>query len=159
METAVTVVIFMLYAVSLIGIFIPFIPGLALAWIGFIIYIFTSGVFLDHVWWIILLTLLTIIALMSDTIFSLIGAKAYNSSRYGIIGGFLGFFLGFFFFPPFGIILLPFVGIYLGEIASGKDNNKALKALWGALIGILVSIGLRVLVWCLLLIALLVFML
>ncbi len=155
MEIALPVIVFLLFAISLIGIFLPFVPGLALAWIGFIIFVLSKGVFLAHIWWIILLTLLTIIALLSDTIFSLVGAKAYNSSKYGIIGGFCGFILGFFVMPPVGIIILPFVGIYLGEIFSGKDSKQATKAIWGALIGMLVSVGLKVLVWCMLLIALL----
>jgi len=155
MEITIPVIVFALYAVSLIGIFIPFLPGLVLAWVGFIIYVITNHHIEGNLLWIILLTLITIVAILSDTIFSLIGAKAYNSSRYGIIGGFLGFIVGIFIFPPFGMLIGPFAGIYIGEIASGKDPKSATRALWGAVIGFIVSVGLKVLVWIILLASLL----
>ena len=59
------------------------------------------------------------------------------------------------FLPPFGILIGPFIGIYLGEIVGGKDPKDAVHSLWGAVIGFLVSIGLKLIVWTALLISVL----
>jgi len=147
MDITVAVIIFVLFAVSLIGIFIPFIPGVALAWLAFIIFIVTKGIFLSHIWLVSILTVITIVTLFSDTIFSIIGAKFYKSTKYGIIGGILGFCAGLFLFPPLGVIIGPFVGVYAGELYSGQKPEQALKSLWGAVLGFLVSVVLRVLLW------------
>jgi uncharacterized protein YqgC (DUF456 family) len=51
--------------------------------------------------------------------------------------------IGIFFFPPFGIIIGPMVGAFLGEILDGKAANSAVKPAFGSLIGFLSSIFLR----------------
>ena len=155
MEITVGVIVFVLYAISLIGIFIPFIPGLVLAWAGFMTYLITQHVIGEHLILVSVMTLLTVFAVFTDTIFSLICAKIYNSSKYGVMGGILGFFAGLFFFPPFGAIVGPFLGVYVGEVMSGKEPKDALKAITGSVIGFLVSIGLKVIMWVVLLLALL----
>lgn len=147
MATLISILIFLLLAVSLVGIFIPFIPGLFIGWVGFLIYILYSGLFMPHITLFVLITFFTLFASFSDTLFSLMGAKAYNSSKAGIVGGVVGLVAGLIFFPPFGLIIGPFIGIYLGELANGRDSVAAAHSLWGALIGFLVSIGLKLIVW------------
>ncbi len=155
MGITVSVAVFVLFAVALIGIFIPFIPGLVLAWLGFVIYLVTQHIVADHIVLLIIMTLLTVVALFSDTLFSIIGAKVYDSSKYGIMGGVVGFFVGLFLFPPFGAIVGPFAGVYLGEIAGGKTPKVAARSFLGSVIGFLVSMGLKLIVWVALLISLL----
>lgn len=155
MEITVSVAVFVLFAIALIGIFIPFLPGLFLAWLGFVIYLVTHHIVMDHIVLLIVMTLLSIFALFSDTILSIIGAKVYDSGKYGILGGVIGFFVGLFLFPPFGAIVGPFAGVYLGEIASGKTPKDAARSFLGSVIGFLVSMGLKLIIWVVLLISLL----
>lgn len=155
MTISITVIVFLLFTVSLIGIFFPLVPGLLLGWIGFLVYLISADVFSANLVLFSLLTLFAILANFSDTLFSLIGAKAYDSSRHGIMGGVVGLVLGLVLFPPFGIVMGPFLGVYFGEIASGKTSKKAMHSLWGAVIGFLISVGLKLIVWVAMLMSLL----
>ena len=147
MSISILVIVFFLLTISLIGIFIPFIPGLLLAWIGFLVYIISADLFMTNITMFVLITFFTLFASFSDTLFSLMGAKMYNSSKYGILGGVAGLVVGLLVFPPFGLVVGPFVGIYLGEIVGGKDAVSASHSLWGAFVGFLISIGLKLIVW------------
>jgi uncharacterized protein len=147
MSIPILVIVFLLLTVSLIGIFIPFVPGLLLGWIGFLIYIISADLFSSNITLFVLITFFTLFASFSDTLFSLMGAKMYDSSKYGIIGGVVGLVVGLLVFPPFGLVVGPFVGIYLGEIVGGKNTIEASHSLWGALVGFLISIGLKLIVW------------
>jgi uncharacterized protein YqgC (DUF456 family) len=43
--------------------------------------------------------------------------------------------IGIFFFPPFGLIVGPFLGAYLGELVAGKDSRTALRSGFGSFVG------------------------
>lgn len=81
-----------------------------------------------------------VIALGIDNIFALFGAKKFGASKQGIWGAFLGTF-AIFFLGPIGLILGPFLGAFIGEVAFGKNTpEKAGKAAMGAVIGVFTGI-------------------
>ena len=49
-----------------------------------------------------------------------------------MIGMMVGLFLG-----PIGIILGPFLGAVIGELFAGKNNKEAIKAGFGAFVGLI----------------------
>ena len=56
----------------------------------------------------------------------------------------VGLVLGILFFPPFGLIIGPFLGAFVGEmIKDSKDSKKALKAAFGSFIGFITSTFLK----------------
>lgn len=50
----------------------------------------------------------------------------------GKLGCAVGTVAGIFVFPPWGILLGPFVGAFVGELLGGKASGDALKAGFGA---------------------------
>ena len=66
--------------------------------------------------------------LRSDTPFTAIGLIA-------------GFWLG-----PFGIIIGPFVGAFVGELIASNNSEHALKAAWGSFVGFLFGTLLKLVV-------------
>ncbi|MDW8482251.1 MAG: DUF456 family protein [Meiothermus sp.] len=52
-------------------------------------------------------------------------------------GAFIGGIAGVFVLPPWGLLLLPLVGAFLGERLAGRNLDEALKGTKGAVLGLL----------------------
>jgi len=127
----------LLVAVGIIGVFIPFVPGVPLAWLGLLLYAFATH--FATISKTVLLIFLLVVALTSivDFVAPLIGARRYHASRYGIIGSSLGLMVGLFTLGPLGIVIGPLAGAFLGELIAGKPQTDAIKSAWGAFVGFL----------------------
>lgn len=86
------------------------------------------------------LTLLaTVVIVVLDYVIPAQGTKRFGGSKYGIWGTNLGLLIGLF-IPPFGFIIGPFVGAFIGELLFDQNNiNRAFKAATGSFIGFLAS--------------------
>jgi len=136
METIILAIICaVLMIVGLLGIILPFLPGLPVAWLGFFIY--AIGTSWDHisVTTIIVFAILTVLSFAFDFIAPMLGAKQYKASKWGILGTFIGFTIGIFIFGVWGIILGPLLGALIGELIAGKPADQAFKSALGALVG------------------------
>jgi uncharacterized protein YqgC (DUF456 family) len=82
------------------------------------------------------LVLLTLLSLLFDYLASMFGAKKLGATWKGILGAIVGGLVGLFFGIP-GIILGPFLGALLLEMAGGRKLKPAARAGLGALLGLL----------------------
>lgn len=131
--------------VGLIGCFLPVIPGPPISYIGLLLLEATShGPFSLELMLIYLAVTLVVTGL--DFLIPIWGAKLSGGSKKGNIGATIGVIVGIFILPPVGVILFPFLGAVLGELADGKDFQKALKAGFGSFLGFLTGTLLKVLV-------------
>lgn len=137
MDILVIIFCLILILVGLLGIILPFLPGLALVWLGVFIYAFKTGFETISLTAIIVFTAITILFLLMDFLAPLLGAKKYKAGKFGIIGSFLGTVIGVVAFGPIGIILGPFLGAFAGELISGKQQKQAFDSAFGALLGLL----------------------
>lgn len=138
-----------LLIVGFLGCFLPVIPGPPISFIGMIILRFTSFVEENRVdaynelLWIFAGA--TIIVTVLDYIVPIWGTKKFGGSRAGTIGATIGLIIGLFFGPP-GIIIGPFVGAVVGEMATGRNEKESLRAGFGSLIGFLTGVVLKLVV-------------
>jgi hypothetical protein len=124
----------LLMAVGILGCVLPFLPGPPLNYIGLLMLHFTSGYQFSNrfllIWAMVTVTVFTL-----DYIIPVWGTKKFGGSKRGIWGSVIGLVAGLFFFPPFGIIIGPFIGAVIGELSAGKDSGTALKAGFGSFVG------------------------
>ena len=134
---------FFVVLLGIIGSFLPVLPGPLTSWAGLLILSLTTAVPMN--WTFLGITLGVAIAIwIIDYFIPAMGTKKFGGSRYGVIGTMAGLILGLLFFPPFGIIIGPFIGAYLGEMMKdNKDSKRALKAAFGSFIGFLTSTFLK----------------
>ena len=130
---------FILAIIGIIGSLLPVLPGPITSWFGLLLLHLTSIVPMNYTFLGITLAV-SIVIIVIDTIIPILGTKKYGGTNYGVTGSMIGLVLGILFFPPFGIIIGPFVGAFIGEILKDSTNpNKALKAAYGSFIGFLSS--------------------
>lgn len=86
---------------------------------------------------------LAALATILDYIIPVTGAKKYGASKPGVWGSAMGMLIGIFFFPPWGMLIGAIGGALAGELITGKEGEKALRAGWGAFVGTLVGIGIK----------------
>lgn len=121
---------------GLIGCFIPVLPGPPLAYISLLLLQLGPVVPFTFNFMMVMGIIVAIITAI-DYFLPALGAKKWGGSRYGIIGALLGVVVGLFIFPPLGFVIFPFIGAIMGEIINGANTNKALKAAFGTLIGLI----------------------
>ncbi|AYN05509.1 DUF456 domain-containing protein [Flavobacterium sp. 140616W15] len=130
---------FICMIIGILGSFLPVLPGISLSWLGLLLLYLTKAVPMNY--WVLGITLtITIIISILNYIIPAKGTKRFGGSSYGIWGTNIGLVVGIFAPIPFGFIIGPFLGAFIGELLYDyKDHNRALKAATGSFIGFLAS--------------------
>ena len=133
-----------LITLGIIGVFIPFLPGLPFSYAGLLLLQLAQQPFTITflVVWIIIVAVVTI----GDSLMPTWGTKKFGGTPYGVLGSIIGLIIGVFFFPPIGFIVGPLIGAFVGEIMAGKKYNRALKSAFGSFLGFMISTGLKVVI-------------
>ncbi|VXB22215.1 conserved membrane hypothetical protein [Flavobacterium sp. 9AF] len=131
---------------GIIGSFLPVLPGPPISWIGILLLYLTPEIKTNY--WILGITLtIALIISVLDYIIPAKGTKRFGGSKYGIWGTNIGLVVGLLAPIPFGFIIGPFLGAFIGElIYDKKDHNRALKAATGSFIGFLASTFMKFLI-------------
>jgi len=112
---------------------IPSTPVVLIAAVGHRLYFGEHGT----AWWALgILGALTVLSLVMDYLASVYGAKRLGATWRGAVGAIVGGLVGMFFNLP-GILLGPFVGAVVFEMAGGREIKGASKAGLGATLGLL----------------------
>ncbi len=135
----------LLLVVGMAGCFVPMLPGTPLILLGAFTYEWMVAAPEHKLGWATLvgLTALMVASHIVDFVAAVIGANRFGASKLGIWGGVLGLFVGVFFSLP-GLLLGPLLGVFAGEMLSGKDAQGALRAAWGTLVGNAAGVAARV---------------
>ena len=143
MEYVLIVLAGILLVAGVIGCFLPILPGPPLSFAGILLVHFTTSISYSTQTLIILGVIVLLVSLL-DYFVPIWGTKTFGGSKKGIIGSVLGLIVGIFFFPPFGIIVGPFLGAIAGELANGDDLQKAIKSGLGSFLGYVFGTSIKI---------------
>jgi uncharacterized protein len=138
MEQSIVILItILLITAGLIGSVLPMLPGSPLILLGAFLYAWYTD--FTIISWGVLLVLagLTILGQAVDYLATVMGAKKYGASRWGIAGAVAGGFIGFFAGGLFGIIAGPFIGALAGELLYGRTMGVSVKIGFGTFVGLI----------------------
>jgi uncharacterized protein YqgC (DUF456 family) len=132
-----------LMVVGLVGTIVPSLPGIPLIFGG--IWLIAAVDRYHHLglWWLLGIAVVGAIGLTLDLLAGALGAKRVGASKQAVWGALLGTVIGLFFGLP-GLLLGPFVGAALGELAAGnsilRSTNVGVSAWLGIIFGTIIKL-------------------
>ncbi|MDW4280344.1 DUF456 domain-containing protein [Staphylococcus saprophyticus] len=127
------------FVLAFIGLIKPIIPSVLVLWVGFLIYQF--GFHNGNLSWVfyVSMILFTVFILVADFIMNKYFVNKFGGSKLSELVALVGVIGGCFVFPPFGIIIVPFVAVLVVEMIQEPNLTKALKASFGSVVAFLAS--------------------
>jgi len=146
MHICIIILTVMLILAGLIGAVAPVIPGPLLVLAGALLYAW-YGDFLIVGWGTLgVLAALTAVSQVLDYAASLIGARAFGASRWGLVGACLGALAGLLIANIPGAIAGLFLGACMCELVRGRDLRTSMRIGFGTLIGFLAGTAGKILI-------------
>ena len=123
---------------GLAGTIVPALPGIPLILAGLVLAAWSTG--FENIGWGTLgvLAVLTVLSILIDFLAAAHGAQRLGASPKAFWGATLGAVVGIFFGLP-GIILGPFIGAVLAELAGGHGVHQAGRSGYGAWLGVVLG--------------------
>lgn len=128
---------------GLAGCILPIIPGPPVSFLALIILSLAKNWEPFGPAFLMIMGGLAVLVTILDYVVPVVGARKYGASRLGVWCSIIGMLIGVFLFPPFGVFIGGFVGAMVGELLAGKEGRQSLRAAWGAFVGNLVNVGLK----------------
>lgn len=136
MDTLLIIIGIVLLIAGLAGSVLPVLPGPPLSFLALVILHLTSRHPFSTerlVFWGIAAVAITIL----DYWVPVYGTRKFGGTKRGATGSAIGLIIGILFLGPFGVIIGPFAGAYIGEMTGGSDSHVALRSAIGSFLGFL----------------------
>jgi hypothetical protein len=130
-------------AAGFVASILPNLPGIPMMFGGMLLAAWAGHFEAIPIWVIVFLALLAAFSIVFDFVAGSYGAKRYGASKAAVWGAFIGTIAGLFFGIP-GIILGPFVGAIIGQLASGSRVEHAARVGVGTWIGLLIGTAIKI---------------
>lgn len=127
-----------LILVGLVGVLLPALPGLPLAFVGMLLAAWAGDFQEVGVVVLVILALLTALSIGVDLLATLLGAKRVGASRLALVGAALGTLIGLV-YGIIGIFIGPFIGALVGELLHSRHIGRATKVGLGTWLGIVLG--------------------
>ncbi|TFB22936.1 DUF456 domain-containing protein [Filobacillus milosensis] len=153
MDILIWILIITFFILSFVGIIFPIIPSVLVLWLGFVTYhFFIEGADLTWFFYSIMI-IFTVILIGADIIANSYFVKKFGGSKRGEQIAAVAVIVGSFIVPPFGILFVPFIAVFITEMIQQRTSQEALKASIGSFVGFLsgsvakVVIQLAMIIW------------
>jgi len=131
-----------LIVAGLVATILPNLPGIPLMFGGMLLAAWVGHFEKIPVWVVIFLAVIATFSIVFDFVAGSVGAKRYGASKAAVWGAFIGTIVGLFFGIP-GIILGPFIGAVIGQLASGSRVDHAARVGVGTWIGLVIGTAIK----------------
>lgn len=132
--------------IGLLGVLLPFIPGVTLIWLAALVYAIAEGFKNVDAVTMIVLSVIAIPGITADIWVSNLGARVGGASFWAILASLLGGVVGFFVASVPGALIGSLVGLIGVELFRAGNWRQALKASGGLIVGWLLSTVLQLLI-------------
>lgn len=137
MDIVLWILIIGLFITSFVALVFPVLPSVLAVWGGFLIYhFFLNPAELSAFFWVSMIAI-TIVLMLADVLAGSYAVKKFGGSKWGERVASIAVLIGSFVYPPFGILILPFVAVLVVEMQQTRNFSAAFKAAVGSLIGFL----------------------
>jgi uncharacterized protein YqgC (DUF456 family) len=126
-----------LIIVGILGSLLPLLPGPPIAYVGLLLQLFREPApFTTE--FILVWGGIVVLSLLLDYLVPIWGTKKFGGTKYGVWGCTIGFLLAFW-MGPWGVVIGPFLGAFVGELLAGQDSRKSFRAAMGSFVGFLLG--------------------
>ena len=139
---------------GLLGLLVPFFPGVTVIWALCLLYGITYGFGGVGIWLFVLITLLALFGWFADNVLMSAKARASGAHWLSILTAFVVGFIASLLITPVGGIIAALAGIFLVEYAYERDAEAALRTMQSFFVGLgwafvtrFVAGALMILVW------------
>lgn len=141
------ILVVLLFAIGLVGSFLPLFPGGVVIWGGILLHKLWFGA--DSVSWafVVWAAVAVVVSQLLDAACTWWGARRFGASWRGALGAVLGGVVGVFTFPwlnLLGLVLGPLAGAVLAELLSDRSLREAGRAGIGTVVGGLAAFVIRI---------------
>ena len=132
---------------GLIGIFLPVLPGIPLAFLGYVFLGLATHFHHAPVSVYIILGILTLLAILSDYLSSVLTVKWAGGSKWAITGAVFGVIAGLFTGNISFMILFPLLFAFLFEFIASGNIEKSMRSGISAMLGFFLSVLFRIFIY------------
>jgi hypothetical protein len=129
--------------VGLVGCVLPFLPGPPLSFAALLILSLAKDWEPFGPIFLIVMGVLAVAVSLLDYVFPAVGARKYGASKFGTWGSLAGMIAGLFVLSGLGVLIGGLAGAVAGELLAGKQRDQAMRAGWGAFLGNLLGVGVK----------------
>lgn len=143
METILITLALIFGIIGLLGSILPALPGAPLSYVGLLLLLPCEGVDISNAsLWVygIFLAIVSVLDYIAPVWLTNLSGGGQQATR----GSMAGLIAGLFFFPPWGLIVGPFVGAFIGELMEGSSKGKAFKVALMSFVGFLLTTGMKI---------------
>lgn len=129
--------------IGLAGSILPALPGAPLSFAGLVLLCFCDGADISSTSIWVSAIFLAIVSVL-DYVAPIWLTNASGGSKQATRGSIAGLIAGLFFFPPWGLVIGPFIGAFVGELMTHATTGKALKVAMMSFVGFVLTTGLKI---------------
>lgn len=141
MEISLAILAVAFALLGLVGAFLPIVPGAPLSLLALFMARWSGYGTLSHTT-LLIFTLVTLFLFLADYYAPVWMTTRFGGSKRAVRGSVAGMVAGLF-FPPFGMLIGPFAGAFLGELIEKRRITHAFKIAFLSFVSFLFTTGMK----------------